>query len=79
MKTYIVVTTSCEGQVHNVYVEKDIWKVAQYAVQECVNYAQLTQLESIEIVAKLNAQEYYLINKVDVNTGPDFFITVWQK
>lgn len=79
MKNYIVITTDCKGHVCNVYIEKDIWKAAEYAVIECVNYSQFVQCESIEIVEKLNAQESYRDNKVEVNVGPEFFITIWQK
>ncbi len=79
MKTYVVITSDCGGHICNVYLEKDIWKTAEYAIQECVNHSQFVQCESIEIVEKLNAQESHRNNKVEVNAGPEFFITVCQK
>lgn len=79
MKNYVVITTDCNGYVYSVYLEKDIWKAAEYAVQECVNYAQTTKYESIELVEKLNEQEPCKDNRVEVNLGPKFFITIWQK
>lgn len=79
MKTYIIVTTNYTGRTCNVYLEKDIWKAAEYAIQECANHSQFVQCEPIEIVEKLNAQESYRDNKVEVNVGPEFFITIWQK
>jgi len=79
MKNYVVIVSDNNGHICNLYLEKDIWKAAEYAVQECVNNSQLTKYEPIEIVEKLNMHESYSENKMEINSGSEFFITIWQK
>ncbi len=82
MKNYIVIVTNRDGQVCYVIHENDIWRAAEQAVRECVNYSQVTRYESIELVEILNKfeqQGQFLNNMIQLNSGPQFLITICQR
>lgn len=82
MKNYIVIVTNRDGQVCHVICENDIWRAAEQAVQECLNYSQITKYESIELVEMLNKfeqQGQFLNSLIQLNLGPQFLITICQR